>query len=95
MTAFTLLVFGSATRVDICTKANIMGISIRITLPSGVNTCDDMVPQLQGAHEIQTYCLGHTAFVTAVSFVQANGATAIVTASGDGSVRSASHSSSQ
>lgn len=45
---------------------------------------------VQGAHDIQTYCLGHAAFVTAVSFVRADsGATAIVTASGDGSVRSA------
>ena len=55
----------------------------------GRSSCECAV-WLQGAHDIQTYCLGHTAFVTAVSFVRADsGATAIVTASGDGSVRSA------
>ncbi len=44
----------------------------------------------QGAHEIQSYCLGHEAFVTCAAFVQGDGgAVALVTASGDGSVRCA------
>jgi len=43
---------------------------------------------LQGAHEIQSFCLGHDAFVSCAVFVQGDGgATALVTASGDGSVR--------
>lgn len=48
-----------------------------------------MLGRSQGAHEIHSFCLGHKAFVTSVAFVQGDkGAVCIVTASGDGSVRS-------
>lgn len=47
---------------------------------------------LKGAHEIQSYCLGHESFVTSASFVSCGeGLVALVTAGGDGSVRLWNH----
>lgn len=40
-----------------------------------------------GAHEIQTYCFGHTSFVQCGSFVPGPGTPKLVTGGGDGTVR--------
>ena len=50
-----------------------------------------VMPQdpLQGAHEIHSYCLGHTNFVSCAAFVRgsAGGGEMLLTGSGDGTVR--------
>lgn len=49
---------------------------------------EDVACVLQGAHEIESYCLGHKSFVTAVVFVEGvNDHVALASAGGDGSVR--------
>lgn len=50
---------------------------------------------LQGAHEIQSYCLGHTSFVTCAAFVSCDSLAALVTAGGDGSLRLWNHVTGQ
>ncbi|KAL4452620.1 hypothetical protein ABPG75_008282 [Micractinium tetrahymenae] len=42
---------------------------------------------LAGAHEIQSFCFGHTAFVTCSAFVQHGGQELLVTGGGDGTLR--------
>ena len=42
---------------------------------------------LQGAPEIQAFCLGHTAFVTCSAFVGDEAQPRLLTGSGDGTVR--------
>ena len=47
--------------------------------------CDGVA---QGAHEIESYCLGHKSFVSSAVFVEGEGGlVALATAGGDGSVR--------
>ncbi|KAK9828545.1 hypothetical protein WJX72_000693 [[Myrmecia] bisecta] len=41
----------------------------------------------EGAHDIQSYCLGHSAFVKCAAFVSAGGVTRLVLGGGDGTVR--------
>ena len=42
---------------------------------------------VQGAHEIQSYCLGHTSFVTCAAFLLLPTGTVLVSGAGDGSIR--------
>ena len=42
---------------------------------------------MQGAHEIQSYCLGHTSFVTCAAFLTLPNGTLLVSGAGDGSIR--------
>ena len=42
---------------------------------------------VQGAPEIQSYCLGHSAFVTCSAFLQLKGRELLLSGSGDGTVR--------
>jgi hypothetical protein len=44
---------------------------------------------VQGAHEIQSYCLGHTDFVTSCTFAATPESTLLLSTSGDGTVRCA------
>lgn len=53
---------------------------------------DSLVRDVQGAHEIQSYCLGHTSFVTSCAFVAAPDQTLLASAGGDGTIRSAIYS---
>ncbi|EIE21905.1 YVTN repeat-like/Quino protein amine dehydrogenase [Coccomyxa subellipsoidea C-169] len=55
----------------------------------------DRDSKTRGAHEIQSYCLGHTSFVTACAFVATPEATLLASASGDGTVRLWDHVSGQ
>lgn len=42
---------------------------------------------LQGAHDIQSYCLGHTSFVTCAAFLSSPAGTVLVSGAGDGTIR--------
>ena len=42
---------------------------------------------MQGAHDIESYCLGHTSFVTCAIFVKGPEGTVLVTGGGDGTIR--------
>lgn len=44
---------------------------------------------MQGAHEIQSYCLGHTDFVTSAAFAHTPRSTLLLSGGGDGTVRRA------
>lgn len=42
---------------------------------------------MEGAHEIQSYCFGHTKFVSSAAFIESNGIEIIVTGGGDGCLK--------
>ena len=42
---------------------------------------------MQGAHDIQSYCLGHTSFVTCATFLSRPQGTALISGGGDGTIR--------
>lgn len=42
---------------------------------------------MQGAHDIKSYCLGHTSFVTCATFVKGPQGTVLVSGGGDGTIR--------
>ena len=42
---------------------------------------------MQGAHDIQSYCLGHTSFVTCATFLSSPKGTVLVSGGGDGTIR--------
>ena len=42
---------------------------------------------VQGAHEIQSYCLGHLSFVTCVAFLSLPAGPVLISGAGDGTIR--------
>ena len=42
---------------------------------------------MQGADDIQSYCLGHTSFVTCATFLSSPEGTVLVSGGGDGTIR--------
>ena len=77
--------------VTFCALA-VLGLEVYVPCPSYSDVCLPMCSMsrsdcMQGAHEIQSYCLGHTSFVTCATFLSSPRGTVPVSGGGDGTIR--------